>query len=203
MDDAIVRLARKGDTDAFEKLVRLYEKPVYNMALRFSGNPQDALDLSQEVFIRVYRSLPKFRGDSAFSTWLYRLVSNICIDHARKQARRMETPLVTQFDDADEQILDIPDARYSPETEFEKQQLRESLNAALEQLSPEHRMIVLLREIGGLSYEEIAGTQGLEAGTVKSRLNRARASLKKALLRDGNIFETAPSNATKTGKGGE
>ena len=197
MDQALVRRAQKGDMDAFEQLVHLYEKKVYTMALRACGHAEDAADISQEVFLRVYRALPQFRGDASFSTWLYRMVSNLCIDHARKQARRFETPLVVTREDGEEHYADIPDARYAPEEALERTQMREAVNSALLTLTPDHRSIVVLREINGLSYEEIAQALLLEPGTVKSRLARARAQMRKVLTAHGNLSVSVASNSTQ------
>jgi RNA polymerase sigma-70 factor (ECF subfamily) len=178
----------------FEQLVRDYEKPVYNMALRMSGDPHDAQDLTQEVFLRLYRGLPGFRGEARLSTWIYRVTSNVCIDHARKRAKRREVPLIVPFgDEGDEREWDIPDERYSPEHELDKTLLRESLLAALDRLSPEHKAIVLLRELAGMSYEEIGETLSLGAGTVKSRLNRAREALRR------NLYPELASNPEERG----
>ncbi len=196
-ESALVRQASEGDRKAFESLVRSYEKKVYTLAYRMSHNPDDAFDLSQEIFLRVYKSLAFFKGESSFSTWLYRLASNTCLDHVRKEKRRREQPLTVHRPDGEEHSLEWPDIRYSPESEFEKNELRQAIASAMQSLSPEHRAILTLRDIQGLSYEEISEALSLQAGTVKSRLARARESLRAVLVARGNFFESESSNPSK------
>lgn len=176
-----------GDTDAFEAIVTEYEKNVYNLALKMTGNTEDAADLSQETFIKAFHSLGSFRGDSKFSVWLYRIVSNVCLDFLRGRSRRQTVSLSTEDEDGEEAQLDIPDERQTPELLLEKRMTREAVRRGLAQLPPEPRQILLLREIQGLSYEEIASVLGIESGTVKSRIFRARKKLCAFLLADGNI----------------
>lgn len=176
-----------GDTDAFEALVTEYEKNVYNLALKMTGNTEDAADLSQETFIKAFHSLGSFRGDSKFSVWLYRIVSNVCLDFLRGRSRRQTVSLSMEDEDGEEAQLDIPDERQTPELLLEKRMTREAVRRGLAQLPPEPRQILLLREIQGLSYEEIASVLGIESGTVKSRIFRARKKLCAFLLADGNI----------------
>lgn len=201
MEDALIDLARQGDLDAFDKLVRLYEKQVYNVALRFVGSPEDAFDISQETFLRVFRSLSGFKGNSAFSTWIFRVESNICIDYARKESRRRrhERSFVVDTDDG-EVVLEVPDIRYSPENASEKAMLAEALRECMKRLSPEHRQVLSLREASGMSYAEIAETLGIEEGTVKSRIARARETLRSLLIKEGNFPPGASSKPLK-GKG--
>lgn len=176
-----------GDTDAFEALVTEYEKNVYNLALKMTGNTEDAADLSQETFIKAFHSLGSFRGDSKFSVWLYRIVSNVCLDFLRRRSRRQTVSLSMEDEDGEETQLDIPDERQTPELLLEKRMTREAVRRGLAQLPPEPRQILLLREIQGLSYEEIASVLGIESGTVKSRIFRARKKLCAFLLADGNL----------------
>ena len=196
---ALVRRVQGGELDAFEELVRAHEKTVYNLALRMTGNPQDAEDMAQEAFLKAYRSLPEFRGESKFSVWLYRIVSNVCLDHLRKQSRRPSSSLTMEDDDGEEQQYDVPDESASPEKLLEQKLTREAVQRGLNQLPDEQRQILLLRELRGLSYEEIGEALGLEAGTVKSRIFRARKRLCAFLLADGNIPDQYTSNASKGG----
>lgn len=182
----LVSRAQSGDHEAFEQLVVQYEKRVYNLALRMSRNPEDALDLAQEIFIRVYKSLPFFKGQSAFSTWLYSIASNACIDFTRREKRKNRISMLSIDDEKNKSVYEIPDIRYQPENEVEKNALREELVCALEKLSPEHREILVLREINGLSYDEIAEALDLECGTVKSRICRAREKMCRLLAKGGN-----------------
>ena len=192
----ILTRARRGDTAAFEELVRLYEKRVYAVALRSSGNPEDAADLVQEVFLRAWRSIESFRGDSGFSTWLFRITMNLCVDHARhKHAQPQTQPIVTD----DETERPLPDPAPTPEEHLDNRELGRELAAALEEISEEHRRIVLLRDVSGMSYTEIAEVLEISEGTVKSRLSRARIALRKVLLSRGNILQSAASNLSKGG----
>ena len=198
MDDKhILARARRGELDAFEELVRQYEKRVYAVALRSSGSPEDAADITQEVFLRARRSIESFRGDSGFSTWLFRITMNLCVDHARhKNAQPQTQPLVVGEEDAERPI---PDTAPTPEEHLENSELGRELAAALDEVSEEHRRIVLLRDVSGLSYTEIAEVLEISEGTVKSRLSRARIALRTILLRRGNLLPSAASNHTKGG----
>ena len=195
----IVIKVRSGDANAFEALVLEHEKKVYNLALRMVGNEEDARDMAQEAFIRAFSSLDSFRGDSKFSVWLYRLTSNVCIDLLRSRGRRQTVSLTIDDDESDAAELEIPDDRFSPERAFERAETRENVKRGLDTLSPEYRQILLLREISGLTYEEIGKALGLEEGTVKSRIFRARKKLCAFLLEEGNIPEVAASNSSKGG----
>ncbi len=193
----ILARARRGDLHAFEELVRLYEKRVYAVALRSSGSPEDAADITQEVFLRAWRSIESFRGDSGFSTWLFRITMNLCVDFARhKHAQPQTQPLVIGEEDSERPI---PDTAPTPEEHLDNRELGRELAAALDEVSEEHRRIVLLRDVSGLSYTEIAEVLEISEGTVKSRLSRARIALRTVLLRRGNLLPSAASNDTKGG----
>ena len=196
---AIIRRVQKGDVNAFEALVRAYEKNVYTLALRMMGNAQDAEDMAQEAFLKAYNSLPGFRGDSRFSVWLYRIVSNVCLDQLRKKSKRPTVSLSMEDGDGEETQLDLPDTAQSPEEALEKKLTREAVRRGLAQLPEDARQILLLREIQGLSYEEIGEALGLEAGTVKSRIFRARKRLCAFLLEDGNIPDSFASSKQRGG----
>ena len=194
-EQELVERAKKGDETAFEVLVTDNEKRIYNLCRRLVGNPEDAAELTQEAFLNAWRGLGRFQGDSAFSTWLYRLASNACIDFLRKEKRRGRLASLTlSLDDEEEgRQAELPDLRYAPEEELARSEDRRALAQALEALSPEHRQVLVLREITGLSYGEIAAVTGLEEGTVKSRIARARLALRKILTKQGNFFGYAPS----------
>ena len=183
----VIRRVQHGDTEAFELLVAAYEKTVYNVALQMTGSREDAQDLTQDAFLKAYSSLDSFRGDSKFSSWLYRIVSNLCLDFKRRQGRRPSASLTVEDDEGETLQLDIADESQSPETLLERKLTREAVQRGLRELPDEQRQILLLREIQGMSYEEIGETMHLEAGTVKSRIFRARKKLCAFLLKDGNI----------------
>ena len=198
-ENAVVRAVLNGDVNAFEMLVREYEKNVYNLALRMVGNSEDAADMSQEAFIKAYNSLNSFRGDSKFSVWLYRIVSNVCLDFIRSRKRKQTVSLSVEDDNGEDVELDIADDTQSPERLMDKQLTRDAVRRGLASLPPGQRQILLLREIQGLSYDEIAEVLNVEAGTVKSRIFRARKKLSAFLLEDGNIPDFISSSKLRGG----
>lgn len=195
----IIERVQNGDADAFEGLVTAYERNVYNLALRMTGNSEDAADMSQEAFLKAYNSLQSFRGESKFSVWLYRIVSNVCLDFLRRKSRRQAVSLSMEDEGGEEVQLELPDESQSPETLLERSMTREAVRRGLEALPAEQRQILLLREIQGLSYDEIALALELETGTVKSRIFRARKRLCAFLLRDGNIPDPVSSSKQRGG----
>ena len=178
-------------------LVAAYEKNVFNVALQMTGNREDAQDMAQEAFLKAYTSLSSFRGDSKFSSWLYRIVSNVCLDYRRRQSRRPSSSLTVEDDEGETLQLDIADESQSPEALLERKLTREAVRRGLQELPAEQRQILLLREIQGLSYDEIAEAMDLEPGTVKSRIFRARKKLCAFLLRDGNIPDSISSTSSR------
>ena len=197
---AIVRKVLGGDANAFETLVLEYEKNVYNIALRMTGNSEDAAVMTQEAFIKAYNSLQSFRGDSKFSVWLYRIVSNVCLDFLRSKNRRPTVSLSVEDDDGEDAQLDVADESQSPELLLDRKLTRDSVRRGLDSLPPDYRQILLLREIQGLSYDEIAQALSLEVGTVKSRIFRARKRLCTFLIDDGNISDFSSSGKMKGGE---
>ena len=195
--EELARAAAKGNTLAFEELVRLHEKKVYALALRMCGNSEDAADVAQEAFLSAWRGLPSFRGEAGFSTWLYRLTSNAAIDQLRKGKRQREE---ASLDDGD-LPLDVPDRQPGPQEAAESAELQRAVADGLRELSEDHRQILLLREYQGLSYDEIAQALEVDLGTVKSRISRARRALRKILLERGNLSGYLPSKqAEKEGR---
>ena len=197
----IIKQVLEGDVNAFEGLVKEYEKNVYNLALRMTGDPEDAADMAQDAFIKAYSSLSSFRGDSKFSVWLFRIASNLCLDFLRSRKRRPTVSLSVENDEGEDMEFEIADESQSPETLLEQKLTREAVRCGLDSLPPEQRQILLLREIQGLSYEEIAQVLELESGTVKSRIFRARKRLSAFLLREGNIPGFVSSSNTGGGDG--
>ena len=193
-EKVLLQRAKKGEIAAFEALVSAYERRVYALALRSTGSEDDAADITQEVFLRAYRSLDTFRGDSGFSTWLYRITTNLCVDLARKK----NSAPTDQLDE--EAIGRVPETRSEQRQEeaLESSELRRELDIALSMVSEEHRKIVILRDVAGMTYADIASALSIEEGTVKSRLARARAALRKILIERGNI--SLPSTSKQTGR---
>jgi len=192
-----VKHAKNGDIDAFEEIVKTYEKKIYNLALRYVGNSEDAYDVSQEVFIRVYKSINSFKEESSFSTWIYRVAVNICIDHMRKSKKSNTVSMTREDDEGNEEQMEIEDTSYSPEKVYDRIELRENIKNALDELSEDHRQVIILRDINGLNYEDIGRILDLGEGTVKSRIFRAREKLCRILSRDGNIFGFASSKGNR------
>lgn len=189
-----IRKAAKGDAHAFEELVIRYQGQVYNLCLRMTGNPEDAADMTQEAFLKVWKHLDGFQFDAAFATWLYRLVSNCCLDFLRSQKRRPTVSLTVENEEDGEQIMDVADAQPTPEEAAISNEEKEQLHLAMSQLDDEQRQILTLRVVNDLSYADIAEILEIKEGTVKSRLSRARENLRKKLSEIGNKRSFPSSN---------
>lgn len=193
----LVKRAQRGDTAAFEELVTAHEARIYSLCLRMTGNREDAYDLTQESFLKIWRKLDSFNQDASFGTWAYRLASNTCIDFLRKEKKRRDVPLFSEDDNGEETQLLLPDQRYDPEAIVQQRDLQASLEAALESLEPQYRQILTLRELCGLSYSEIGSQLQLKEGTVKSRLARAREQVRKFISSGGNFSKKSSSKKEK------
>ena len=192
----LIKAAARGSADAFESLVRENERMVYALSLRILGNEQDAQDAVQEVFLKAWRSLASFRGDSRFSVWLYRMTNNACLDQLRR--RRVTLVSLTPEEDG-EQAPDIPDPLPGPQELLERKELQKAVRSALSELPEDFRRAIVLRETAGLSYAEIAEAMDIDVGTVKSRIFRARKKLCALLTARGNLFDGGTSNSSKGG----
>jgi len=193
----LVREIRAGDGDAFETLVREHQTRVYNLALRMTGSEEDAQDIAQETFLKAWRTMGKYRGECSLGSWLYRIASNLSIDLLRKNKRQQREKIVSLEDNGEDgRTLELPDLREEPQTILEREENRRAVWACLEKLPEEQRLILVLRDVNGLSYEEIGASMGLEMGTVKSRIFRAREKLANLLL-DRGTFDLVPSSNTR------
>jgi len=190
----LIEAARRGDQDAFAELVRLYEKRVFALTMRMCKNPEDAAEAAQETFLAAWQGLAFFRGEASFSTWLYRLASNACVDLLRKEGRHKAAAGPSLNDE--EVNIDAADPLPTPQEEAERKELREQIETGLAALSPEHRQVLILREMHQLSYDEIAETLDMDIGTVKSRISRGRKQLRKILLESGNFSDRLSSKDT-------
>lgn len=188
----VLRRAQRGDPDAFEQLAAPYEKHVYALCLRMLACREDAQDAAQETMIRLYHSLGEYRGDAQLSTFIYRIATNVCLDALRRRKVRAGESL----DALGEAGYTPPDRQPGPEERLLRKERGEALSQAIDSLSEEMRMPLVLRELHDLSYEEVANALGVGMGTVKSRIHRAREKLAR-LLRDDPAFAGAQS-----GKGG-
>ncbi|GAC1341054.1 MAG: RNA polymerase sigma factor RpoE [Myxococcales bacterium] len=179
-----MKAAQGGDPDAFRRLVERYQRRVYQLALGMVKDADEAMDIAQETFMRVHRYLPSFKGDSAFFTWTYRIATNLCLDAARKRGRGERVSLRSgEEQDADvEAAMDPPSAALAgPQRAALNEELKGKLAEALAELSENHRAILLLREVDGLSYEDLSKVLGIRKGTVMSRLFHARLKMQNKL----------------------
>lgn len=187
IEKLLIKKALTGDIDSFEKLIINYEKKVYNIAHRMFGNEHDAYDASQEIFIKVYNNLNKFDYKSSFSTWLHRLAVNTCIDEYRKAKRKMKK--TTSLDETvpvgdGDLVKQFEDKALTPEQRILQKEEVNEVREAIGMLKEEHKVVIILRDIQNYSYDEIASILDCSMGTVKSRISRARNSLKDIIIRN-------------------
>jgi len=186
IDQALVERAVQGDQKAFRSLVERYQRKVYSIAFGVVKNPDTALDVTQDAFVKVHKNLANFKGESSFYTWIYRIVLNLCIDRKRREARQAEV----DYDDGishGESFTDGPTLATTgfdnPAQAAHRKELVEHMDHALSTLSDEHREILMMREVDGMSYEELAELLDIPKGTVMSRLFHARKNFQKSLSR--------------------
>lgn len=180
-DPELVRRCQEGDHQAFRALVERYEGRIYNLACSIVADREEARDAAQTAFIRAYQALPGFRADAGFYTWLYRIAVNVCLNAVQKERRRRDS---TSLDDLLETGHFTPEQlweRRTPHNDLERLRLQEIIREIMGRLSPDHRLVIVLKDIEGLSQEEISETLSCSVGTVKSRLSRARAHLRDLL----------------------
>jgi RNA polymerase sigma-70 factor (ECF subfamily) len=196
-DKELIEKSLSGDYIAFEELVHRYENKVYTVAYRFMGNHADACDLAQEAFIKMYQALPKFRGDSSFMTWIYHITANVCRDELRRRQKKQTLSLDDDSDDNVAPKLTIASDEPGPEEIIESIELSAQVQQCLNMMSEDYRLVLIMREIQGLSYDEIAETMNISLGTVKSRLSRARAVFKEKIT---PILEQSTINPRQTSR---
>jgi RNA polymerase sigma-70 factor, ECF subfamily len=176
-DEALVKAARKGELAAFEELVFRHRDPIYARAFSMTRNEADAIDLSQEAWVKGWQRLEQFQGDSSFTTWMTRIVINLCLDHLRRQKRHRTDSIEAMDDESGGVERQMPVVTVNPSAGLERAELRGKIDEALNQLSPEHRTVLVLHEFEDLEYKEIAKTVGCSMGTVMSRLFYARRKM--------------------------
>lgn len=183
-DETLISKCRAGDQGAFRELVERYQRKVYGIAFGMLHNADDAMDITQEVFIRVFGCLDHFKGSSSFYTWLYRIGVNLCIDHLRKQAKSQTVDYDDALDHDCEGAEDLLPGTWAmnPGKAMDRKELSQMIQSALETLSPTHRAVLLMREVDGLSYSDMAEVMQCNKGTIMSRLFHARRRMQGALM---------------------
>lgn len=181
-EKSLILKSLKGDVTSFERLIKDYQKMAYNVAYRIMGNEEDAKDMTQEALIKVYRKLDSFRMDAQFSTWLYRIVMNTCKDELRK--KKMKVISIDQSIETDDgkMHMDLEDEGLHPDELLVQKETQSEVHAALQEVSEKNRVVVVLRDIKGFSYQEISDIIDVPVGTIKSRISRGRNELKTVLL---------------------
>lgn len=187
--ERLVQMSAEGNEKAFSQLVSIYEDSVFNMAMYITKNREDALDVSQEVFLKLWRTLESFRGECSIKSYLMKLTKNAALDLKRRNSYRQTVSLTMENDEGESSQLDIADTSEdaNPQEAYLRRERIEMVRRAISELDEEHRQVIVMREMNGMSYREISDALGINEGTVKSRINRARSALKK-ILTDGNIF---------------
>jgi RNA polymerase sigma-70 factor (ECF subfamily) len=182
-DKQLVEDARRGDTAAFQELVIRHQRRAYAVALGMLHDPDDARDICQEAFLKVHKSLGTFEGDAQFFTWLYRIVVNLVIDHLRKKrGQHLEFDDAQAHDDPDEGGIAPHRTGFDPARALSDKELRAQILGALDKLTPAHRAVLVMREVEGLSYQEMADTMKCSIGTIMSRLFHARKKMQTLLV---------------------
>lgn len=184
MERELIEKCKNGDMESFNQLIELYQRRVFAVSFNMMGNEQDAYDASQEVFLKIYRSIGSFHGESAFFTWVYRMTKNVCLDMLRKRKAS-----VSLSPDEDGAVVQLEAQEGNPGEHAEKNQMRQAVRKAIGELPDDLKTALVLRDIEGLRYDEIAQATGANLGTVKSRIARARAQLKKILQGKKELFD--------------
>lgn len=193
---ALIRRVQQGDDGAFDRLVELYTARVYNLAYRMLGNTEDAHDVAQDAFLRAYDALPRFRGDAQFSTWLYRIVVNVCHDELSRRKRR-PSPLTELEPEHTETPTAEPAAPDTTEDAVLRGERQRALHAAIAELPMPFRAVLVLYDLQGFSYEEMADILRVNIGTIKSRLNRARNLLREKIRPQRELFGFSDSRKSE------
>ena len=182
-DDELVRRVQAGNNEAFEELVRRYERKVYNITYRLMGNEQDASEALQDAFLRAYRFINRFQFKSSFFTWLYRIATNVSLSKLRKRDKVDMVSIDEPLNEAGDLPFEIPDHRFGPEQLMKQRELRQALQDAVDKLPADYKSVVVLRDLEGLSNEEVSKVLSLSVAAVKSRLHRGRLVLRDQLAK--------------------
>lgn len=185
-ENNLIKKVKSGDVKAFEILIKSYENTIYSICFKILKNETDAYDAAQEVCIKIWKQINKFEEKSKFSTWIYRIATNQCLDILRKNKNRK----VVSINQNEEWALELEDTKINIEKQVEDAERLRVLKLALDELKNEQREIIIMKDINNLSYDEIAKNQNISLGTVKSRLSRARNALKNILQQDKEPFRS-------------
>lgn len=183
-DELLLRRACKGDVQAFEELMQSHESRIYAIALRMMGNREDAQDCAQEAMVRIYRAMGSFKGQSALATWIYRITMNTCLDELRRRKARKVTSLDSLVDTG----WSPTDTGDTPEEHGLRVEKQNALNQAIQSLPDDMRAAIILRDVKGYSYDEIASILDANVGTIKSRISRGREKLREILSKQSELF---------------
>lgn len=189
-DGLLIQRSQDGDRSAFDLLIRKHERRAYLYAYRLTTNQEEAMDIVADAFVRVFNALPNFRGQSSFSTWLYRIITNCYLDLRKKEGKRAAVSLDQPMDlQGIEMERQVEDTRRAPDEELEHVERERVIQTAVGELPEYQRVMLTMYHVENMSYEEIAEALDLPIGTVKSRLNRARLSLREVLIKDSELFQ--------------
>lgn len=191
-DEELVEKVKKGDVDAYEEIVKKYENKVFGIVYHMIKNQNDVEDLAQEVFIKVYKNLSKFKGDSSLYTWIYKITVNLCLDEMKKRKNIIYLDEKLEVEDG-ELERELPSSDKTQVELYEEKELKENLHKCIGKLPEKQRVMIVLRDIKGFSYEEISEITSVKLGTVKSQINRARLKLKELLDEEGTFLEYTES----------
>jgi len=193
--------AIRGDVAVFERIVVIHERLVYNIALRMTGDAEDAADITQECFVKLYKNIRSFNDVTHIKNWLCRVVHNICVDELRKRGNRPQESLDKMLETADGGMTRQHESgEPTPEETLTRRETMADLERALDKLPPDFKMMVVMRDIHGLSYQEISDAAQLELGTVKSRISRARSKLQQLFLREQSDLKIVSTDKSSTDK---
>ncbi|MFZ5965965.1 MAG: RNA polymerase sigma factor [Bacillota bacterium] len=200
LEHLLIEKSKKGDIESFERLIEQYQKLAFNIAYRMLGDMEDAKDATQDALVKVYKSISSFNEQSSFSTWLYKIVTNTCLDELRKKKKNKTTSLDNPMEAEDSTFQrNVPDESSTTEEIVEKREEAKALYKAISLLPEQHKVVIILRDIKGLSYEQIGEILDCPEGTVKSRISRARIALRDILT---NRMELSQNRHVKIEKGG-
>ncbi len=199
-DEELLVQSKSDDVQAFTLLVERYQRMLYTIAYRFLGNTEDASDAAQEALVRAFKNLHSFRGHCSFKTWLQHIIANVCRDVLRRRSRR---PIISldSLQEGDGRVWELPDSNIdTPEEIVLSEEKKDYIQQLIQSLKPECRMVVIMRDLQGFTYEEIASRLNCPVGTIKSRLSRSRKALRERIEKEGELFKSDNVYMSRGGK---